>query len=35
MVEREKLRKEKKFDQADLIRKQIEQAGFEVKDSSV
>src|SRR5258706_855685 len=30
--EREDLRKEKKFDEADAIRKQIEEAGFEVND---
>ncbi len=34
-VERQKLRSEKKFDEADKIRKQIEDAGFEVKDTSV
>ncbi len=32
---RDQLRREKKFEEADEIRKQIEEAGFEVKDSSV
>lgn len=32
---REELRKEKKFDEADEIRKQIEEAGFSVNDRSV
>lgn len=32
---REELRKEKKFEEADKIRKQIEEAGFEVKDSTI
>ncbi len=32
---REQLRKEKKFEEADAIRKQIEDAGFEVKDTSL
>jgi cysteinyl-tRNA synthetase len=35
LAKREELRKEKKFDEADKIRKQIEDAGFGVKDSSV
>ncbi len=33
--QRQKLRSEKKFEEADKIRKQIESAGFEVKDASV
>jgi cysteinyl-tRNA synthetase len=35
MEKREQLRKEKKFEEADAIRKQIEEAGFKIKDSSV
>ncbi len=35
MEKRERLRREKNFEEADKIRKQIEEAGFEVKDSSV
>lgn len=35
MEERQKLRSEKKFAEADEIRKQIEDAGFSVKDKSV
>lgn len=35
MADREKLRANKKFDEADKIRKQIEDAGFEVKDTSI
>jgi cysteinyl-tRNA synthetase len=35
MTKREQLRKEKKFTEADEIRKQIEEAGFTVKDSSI
>lgn len=35
MTKREHLRKEKKFEEADEIRKQIEDAGFEVKDTPV
>lgn len=35
MDKRESLRKEKKFDEADAIRKQIEEAGYEVSDTSL
>jgi len=35
MTERERLRKEKKFEEADEIRKQIEDAGFGVNDSPI
>jgi len=35
MSKREDLRKEKKFEEADKIRKQIEEAGFDVKDTSL
>ncbi len=35
MEERKNLREQKKFDEADEIRKQIEEAGFEVNDLSV
>lgn len=35
MEKREELRKEKKFDEADKIRKQIEEAGFKVEDTSL
>ena len=35
MEKRQKLREEKKFEEADKIRKEIEDAGFEVKDTSI
>jgi cysteinyl-tRNA synthetase len=35
MKKREELRREKKFDEADKIRKQIEEAGYEVNDPSL
>lgn len=35
MEKREQLRKEKKFEEADKIRKQIEEAGFSIKDTSL
>lgn len=35
MTKRQKLREEKKFEEADKIRRQIEEAGFEVNDSPI
>jgi len=35
LEKRENLRREKKFEEADVIRKQIEEAGYQVKDQSV
>lgn len=35
MTKRNQLRKEKKFEESDKIRKQIEEAGFEVKDETL
>lgn len=35
LEKREELRREKKFEDADKIRKQIEEAGFDVKDTSI
>ncbi len=35
IVERNRLRKEKKFDESDIIRKQIEDAGYSVSDTSI
>lgn len=35
MAQREELRREKKFEEADAIRKEIEDAGFDVKDTSI